>query len=115
MVKKLKVDFHTHTDDDPWEKIDYNALQLIDRAGEQGFDALAITNHDVITYSKELAAYAADKGILLIPGVEAKFSNKHVLILNPVFNEVPLGKPLQYLEKISLALLLLFVQSQQDF
>lgn len=100
MSEKLKVDFHTHTAEDPYEKINYNAFQLIDKASKQAFDALAITNHNVITYNKELAEYAKEKGILLIPGTEAQFSQKHVLIINPNFRKVTLDKPLKDLRKI---------------
>lgn len=80
---KLKVDFHTHTCDDPKDYIDFSAEELIDRAAERGLDALAITNHNVITFSRELETYAAGRGVLLIPGVELTLSNKHVVVLNP--------------------------------
>lgn len=100
MSQKLKIDLHTHTAEDPCEKINYNAYQLIDKASEEGYDVLAITNHDTITYNKELSEYAREKEILLIPGTETLFSNKHVLILNPDFREVPLGKTLNDLGKI---------------
>lgn len=100
MVQKLKVDFHTHTSEDPYESIDYDAFQLIDRASELRFDALAITNHDTLTYNTDLAEYARAKEILLVPGTEAHFSNKHVLILNPSFRKIPLGKSLEDLKEI---------------
>jgi predicted metal-dependent phosphoesterase TrpH len=80
---KLKVDFHTHTSDDPQDYIDFSSRQLIDRAASEGLDAVAITNHDVVTFDQELERYAADRGILLIPGVELTLSDKHVLIINP--------------------------------
>lgn len=86
-VPRLKVDFHTHTGDDPKDYIDFSSEQLIDRAAERGFDALAITNHNVVTFNRELEEYAADRDILLIPGVELTLSNKHVVIVNPDFRE----------------------------
>ena len=100
MSAKLKVDFHIHTAEDPHEKINYNAFQLIDRAQQLGFDALAITNHEIVTYSQDLASYAQEKGIILIPGTEAKLSHKHVLIINPDFKRAPLNQSLPYLRKI---------------
>lgn len=100
MSQKLKVDFHTHTSEDPYESIDYDAFHLIARASELGFDVLAITNHDTVTYNAGLAEYAKTKGILLIPGTEAQFSSKHVLILNPDFREPPKGKTLDDLGKL---------------
>lgn len=100
MSPKLKVDLHTHTAEDPYEKISYTAFQLIDRASQVGLDALAITNHNVVTYNKELVRYAENKGIFLIPGVEATFSKGHVLIINPGFNKSPFNRPLKDLAKI---------------
>ena len=100
MSQKLKIDLHTHTAEDPYEKINYSAFQLIDRASHEGFDALAITNHNLVTYNKELARYAENKGILLIPGIEATFSKRHVLIINPDFKKSPFNRPLKDLAKI---------------
>ncbi|NIM89514.1 MAG: hypothetical protein GTO17_01040 [Candidatus Aminicenantes bacterium] len=100
MKKKLKVDLHTHTAEDPIENIKYDSFQLIERASQEGFDVLAITNHKLVTYNEDLAEYAEKKGILLIPGIEATFSDKEVLILNPDFKKNPLRSSLEDLEKI---------------
>lgn len=80
--KELKADFHIHTGEDPEDRIAYSSYDLIDRAVEQGFDVLSITNHNVITYDQELADYAEKRGILLIPGVERTIKRKHVLVIN---------------------------------
>jgi len=88
MPTKLKVDFHTHTSDDPKDYIDFSAEDLIDRAAEQGFDALAITNHEAITFSRRFEEYAAARNVLLIPGVELTLSHKHVVVINPESREV---------------------------
>ena len=87
MPTKLNVDFHTHTSDDPKDYIDFSAEDLIDRAAEQGFDALAITNHEAITFSRRLEEYAAARNVLLIPGVELTLSHKHVVVINPGFKK----------------------------
>jgi len=100
MPSQLKVDFHTHTIDDPYEIINYSAFQLIDAACQKGFDALSITNHDTITSFKELIRYAEKNRILLIPGMEATFSKKHVLIINPDFKKNPEKRPLSDLAQI---------------
>lgn len=94
-MEKLKVDLHTHTSEDPKDPISYSAIQLIDRAHQLGFDALAITNHDLVTYDKELIHYAEKKDILLIPGMEATLSRKHVLFINPDFSENPPGNSIE--------------------
>jgi predicted metal-dependent phosphoesterase TrpH len=83
----LKVDFHTHTSDDPQDYIDFSAEQLIDRAAGCGIDALAITNHDAISFNHGLEDYAAGRGVLLIPGVELTLSHKHVVVINPGFKK----------------------------
>lgn len=79
---RLKTDFHLHTSDDRHDAIRHSGRELIDRAAEQNFDALAITNHNTFTYNRELESYARDRGILLIPGIEQKIEGKHVLLLN---------------------------------
>ncbi|HDT11383.1 MAG TPA: hypothetical protein ENN58_01450 [bacterium] len=96
----LKVDLHTHTSEDPQDRITYNSYQLIDRAVLKGFDAIAITNHDFLFYPDDLVEYAEDRGILLIPGMELTLSKKHVLLINPDFPSNPKGRPLSDLEKI---------------
>ncbi len=100
MTKKLKVDFHIHTAEDPRDYIPYNSFQLIDTASQKGFDALAITNHNAVFYNPELVRYSEKKGILLIPGMEATFSESHVLILNPDFLFNPRGRSLKELSAI---------------
>lgn len=82
-MPKLKVDLHTHTGDDPRDVVHYDARKLIDRAAHLGYDAIAITNHDRVTYGDHLRAHARDRGILLIPGMEATLSGKHIVILRP--------------------------------
>ena len=79
----LKADFHIHSNEDNRDLITYSAKEFIDAAAEKKFDVLALTNHDIFTHSQELSDYAAEKGILLIPGIEATIEGKHVVILNP--------------------------------
>jgi predicted metal-dependent phosphoesterase TrpH len=83
----LKVDLHIHTREDTEDRILYSAYELIDEAALRGFDALAITNHDTLTYSPELKLHAAERGIVLIPGVEATIGGKHVLLVNMPFQD----------------------------
>jgi predicted metal-dependent phosphoesterase TrpH len=100
MVRKLKVDFHTHSADDPQDYINFSSTALIDRAHRLGFDALAITNHDIVTFSPELERYAAERGVLLIPGVELTLSHKHVLLINPDPAGCPALRTLEDLAKM---------------
>lgn len=83
----LKVDLHIHTKEDRKDRIGYSAYDLIDVAQSKGFDAIAITNHETLTYSPELKSYAAERGIVLIPGVEVSIGGKHVLLINMAFEK----------------------------
>jgi predicted metal-dependent phosphoesterase TrpH len=78
----LKVELHTHTADDPHDKIPYSTHQLIDRAAELGYDALAVTLHDKQLDPAQFTDYARERGITLIPGIERTIEGKHVLLLN---------------------------------
>jgi predicted metal-dependent phosphoesterase TrpH len=78
----LKVDLHTHTADDPADRIPYQTHELIDRAAELGFDALAVTLHDRQLDLAAFRDYAAARGVVLIPGIERAIQGRHVLLLN---------------------------------
>jgi len=81
MTAALKTDLHLHTrEGEPF--IAYDACALIDRAARAGYRVLSITNHDRVTFSRHLADYAAERGVLLVPGTEATVEGCHVLIYN---------------------------------
>jgi hypothetical protein len=86
---RLKADFHIHTGEDPLDKhISYSAKELIDKASKQGFDVLAITNHNCMTFDDTLKDYASELGILLISGIEIRIDSKDVILLNFTSSEV---------------------------
>lgn len=76
-----------HTGDDPEDAVSYSIYEAIDHAYQHGFSVLAITCHNLYAWREEYAKYAEDKGILLIPGIEATISEvvggrgAHVLLL----------------------------------
>jgi predicted metal-dependent phosphoesterase TrpH len=78
----LKIELHTHTADDPVDRIPHTTTELIDRAAALGYDALAITLHERQLDVGRFAPYAADRGLVLIPGVERTIEGRHVLLLN---------------------------------
>jgi predicted metal-dependent phosphoesterase TrpH len=78
----LKIDLHTHTADDPADRIPYQTHELLHRAAELGFDCLAITLHDRQLDPEALRSYAAAHGMVLIPGIERTIEGRHVLLLN---------------------------------
>jgi len=81
-VKWLKADLHMHSGEDQFDVLGYSAYDVIARCAELDFNVIAITNHIIFTYEEAWRDYAANKGILLIPGVEASIQGKHVLLLN---------------------------------
>ena len=78
----LKVELHSHSSDDPHDRIAHTTFQLIERASELGYGAIAITLHDRQLRLSPFADYAKERGIALIPGIERTIEGKHVLLLN---------------------------------
>jgi predicted metal-dependent phosphoesterase TrpH len=78
----LKVELHAHTSLDPVDVIPHSTRQLIDRAAELGYGAIAVTLHN--RYYDPLAdrEYARERGIVLIPGIERTIAGRHILLLN---------------------------------
>jgi predicted metal-dependent phosphoesterase TrpH len=85
---QLKTNLHFHSGDDPVDSITYSLYEGIDHAAALGFEVLASTPHTRCLATSEHVAYAAEKDILLIPGIEADIydgastKRNHVLILN---------------------------------
>ncbi len=77
----LKANLHFHTKED-YIGVDYDLYKYIDFAKEKGFDVLAYTPHIKFLFKKEYTEYAANKGILLIPGAEIKIKKKDIVVLN---------------------------------
>ena len=82
-LNALKADLHLHTAEDPVDRVEYTAKELIAKAADEGFEVISITNHQQMTFSQDLFFYAKERGILLIPGMEMTVQRRHVLVLNP--------------------------------
>lgn len=78
----LKVELHAHTIDDPLDDIPHSTPELIDRAAQLGYQAVAITLHDRQLDVRPFASYASERGVTLIPGIERTIEGRHVLLLN---------------------------------
>ena len=91
MDRMLRADFHHHIDADPIDGkfVRHSAGELIDRAAAAGLNVLAITCHESVPYDGAASRYAADRGVLLLRGMEATVDGQHVLLLN--FPEFPPG------------------------
>jgi predicted metal-dependent phosphoesterase TrpH len=78
----IKIDLHIHTLDDPHDKLDYSAHQLLERAKALGFGVLAITLHDAVFRRQEVFDDAASMGILLISAAEMRLHGADIVLLN---------------------------------
>jgi predicted metal-dependent phosphoesterase TrpH len=92
-VPQYRVELHSHCQGDPVDTyLGHTIFQQIDRAKEIGLDAIAITWHRKICVAPEAVAYARERGVLLIPGMEADVDRRHVVILNLADGDLP-GEP----------------------
>ena len=78
----VKLELHTHTDEDPADRITHSTRELVDRAASLGYGALAITLHDRYFDPAPHADYARDRGIVLMSGIERNIGRHHVLLIN---------------------------------
>jgi len=78
----VKVELHTHTADDPVDRIPHTTTGLIDRAAALGYGALAVTLHERQLDLGPHRGYAFERGIALISGIEQTVEGRHVLLLN---------------------------------
>ncbi len=63
----IKLELHAHTDADPADRISHSARDLVDRAASLGYGALAVTLHDRYFDPAPHAAYARERGVVLLP------------------------------------------------
>jgi predicted metal-dependent phosphoesterase TrpH len=78
----LKVELHAHTHLDPLDFIPHTTRQLIDRAASLGYGGLAVTLHNRYYDPADDNAYARERGVVLIAGIERTIAGRHVLLLN---------------------------------
>jgi predicted metal-dependent phosphoesterase TrpH len=78
----LKTELHAHTDDDPADRIAHSVEDLVDHASALGYGALAITLHDRYFDPAATAAYARDRNVVLMAGIERTIEGRHLLLVN---------------------------------
>ena len=78
----IKIDLHMHCGDDPYDGLRYTAVQLVDKAVELGYGAIAITLHEKVIEDERVYEYARNKGLLLIRAVEWNILGRDVLLYN---------------------------------
>src|SRR5947208_16731262 len=84
----IKLDLHIHTFDDPKDKLDYSAHELLARARRLDFSVLAITLHDAVFDRSEVFAAAQRPGILLVPAAEMRIEGADIILLNVTATDV---------------------------
>lgn len=78
----LKVELHAHTAEDRADRIGHTVRQLVTHAMSLGYGALAITLHDIQRDITGDAAWARERGFVLIPGIERTIQGVHILLIN---------------------------------
>jgi predicted metal-dependent phosphoesterase TrpH len=78
----LKVELHAHTAHDRSDRVTHSTRQLVEHAIELGYHALAVTLHDIQHDTSRDAAWARERGFVLLQGVERTVQGKHVLLIN---------------------------------
>ena len=89
-MPQYRVELHSHCQGDPVDSyLRHTLFEHIDRAREVGLDAIAVTWHRRICAIPEAFAYARERGILLIPGMEAEVDRRHLVVLNLAEGDLP--------------------------
>jgi predicted metal-dependent phosphoesterase TrpH len=78
----LKVELHAHTAHDRADRIAYTTRELVEHALALGYHALAITLHDIQRDISADAAWALERGLVLLPGIERTIEGVHILLVN---------------------------------
>jgi predicted metal-dependent phosphoesterase TrpH len=78
----LKTELHTHTDQDPQDRIPHTTTQLLDRAADLGYHVIAVTLHDRYFDPAPYLPYARERGVVLLSGIERTIGRQHVLLIN---------------------------------
>ncbi len=80
--KAIKTELHAHTDADPADRIGHSVRGLVDHAAGLGYGAVAVTLHDRFFDPAADLAYARDRGLVLIAGIERTIRRRHILLIN---------------------------------
>jgi predicted metal-dependent phosphoesterase TrpH len=89
-MPSYRVELHSHCQGDPVDTyLNHTIFQHLDRAKEVGLDAIAVTWHQKICAAPEAIAYARERGILLITGMEADVDQRHLVVMNLAEGDLP--------------------------
>jgi len=88
VLKQFNLDLHIHTVLSPCGDLEMGAPDIVAKAMETGIDALAVTDHNIVSNFPAVmgAAKDAGSGILIIPGVEVQtVEDIHIIALFPEY------------------------------
>jgi len=89
-VPAYRVELHSHCQGDPVDRyLTHSPFEHIDQAKNVGLSAIAITYHRKIFSNPKAVDYAREKGVLLIPGMEAEIDRRHLVVLNLAEGDLP--------------------------
>jgi predicted metal-dependent phosphoesterase TrpH len=91
-VPSYRVDLHNHCLGDPVDPLHHTIFEHIDASRKAGLDAIAMTWHRRVCADRKAAAYASERGLLLISGMEAEVDGKHLVVLGLRDGDLP-GQP----------------------
>jgi len=88
-VPHYRVDLHNHCQGDPVDSLKHTIFEHIDEAKKAGLDAIAMTWHRRVCTDPKAIAYASERGMLLISGMEADVNGKHLVVLGLGDGDLP--------------------------
>ncbi len=89
-MPSYRVELHSHCQGDPVDlNLRHSLFEHIDQAKAVGLDAIAITWHRKVCVRPDAEAYARERGVLLIRGMEAEIDQRHLVVLNLNENDLP--------------------------
>lgn len=89
-MPSYRIDLHNHCQGDPVDPLTHTIFEHIDQAKKMGLDAIAMTWHRRVCSDEKAFAYARERGLLLIPGMEAEVADgKHLVVLGLRDGDLP--------------------------
>jgi predicted metal-dependent phosphoesterase TrpH len=88
-VPSYRIDLHNHCQGDPLDPLAHTIYEHIDQAKKVCLDAIAITWHRRVCMDEAAFTYARERGMLVIPGMEAEVDGKHLVVLGLREGDLP--------------------------
>lgn len=88
-MPSFRVDLHNHCQGDPIDALTHTIFEHIDVAKKAGLDAIAMTWHRRVCTHPEADAYARERGLLLMRGMETEIDGKHLVVVGIEEGDLP--------------------------